>query len=144
GLTASELPTPGSLSVPYQSRKFTAAAPGLSLGDVVYMRSAEMYLIEAEARARLGQDGLAAQALLTLNSARDDAYTLSTNTGQALIDEILLYRRLELWGEGFRFLDLKRLNQPLDRLEGISNHPPAVAQIFNVPAGDMRWEFLIP
>lgn len=144
GLSAAEKPTAGSLSIPYQSRKFTAASPGLSLGDVPYMRSAEMYLIEAEAKARLGQNGPAAQALFDLNIARDDNYVLSTSTGQALLDEILLYRRLELWGEGFRFLDLKRLNQPLDRLEGVGNHPPAVAQIFTVPAGDMKWEFLIP
>ncbi len=144
GLTADEKPTAGSLSVPYQSRKFTAANPGLSLGDVVYMRSSEMYLIEAEAKAHFGQDGPAAQALFELNTVRDDDYTLSANTGQDLIDEILLYRRLELWGEGFRFLDLKRLNLPLDRLSGVSNHPPAVAQIFEVPAGDIQWQFLIP
>lgn len=49
---------------------------------------------------------------------RDASYTLSTNTGQALIDEIMVQRRVELWGEGFRFLDLKRLNLPLDRTVG--------------------------
>ena len=27
----------------------------------------------------------------------------------------MFQRRIELWGEGFRFLDLKRLNMPLDR-----------------------------
>ena len=27
----------------------------------------------------------------------------------------MFQRRVELWGEGFRFLDLKRLNLPLDR-----------------------------
>ncbi|MCK7529965.1 MAG: RagB/SusD family nutrient uptake outer membrane protein [Marinilabiliales bacterium] len=45
-------------------------------------------------------------------------YIASANTGQALIDEIMLNRRLELWGEGFRFTDLKRLNLPLSRPTG--------------------------
>ena len=109
GLTADELPTPGSRSVAYQNRKFTAEGPSSSVGDVVYMRASEMYLIEAEAKARSGQDG--AQPLFELNSVRDPNYVKSTNTGQDLLDEIWFYRRVELWGEGFRFLDLKRTNQ---------------------------------
>lgn len=54
----------------------------------------------------------------------------------------MFHRRIELWGEGHRFLDLKRLDQPLNR-NGIG-HNAAVALIFDVPAGDPRWEFLIP
>lgn len=145
GLDVDELPTAGSLSVDYQNRKFTAASTGLSIGDVVHMRASEMYLIEAEALAHLGQDGEAADVLFELNTERDDNYTLSSNTGAALLDEILLYRRMELWGEGFRFLDLKRLDLPLDRMQGASNHNATLTQgLFQVPAGDMRWEFLIP
>ena len=147
GLDVSELPTSGSVSTPYQSRKYTAAASGLSIGDVPLMRAAEMYLIEAEANAHLGQDGPAADALFALNSARDDDYTLSASTGQALLDEILLYRRLELWGEGFRFLDLKRLNLPLQRThtaDGGLHNPTLTQGLVSVPAGDIRWQFLIP
>ncbi|MBC7571607.1 MAG: RagB/SusD family nutrient uptake outer membrane protein, partial [Spirosoma sp.] len=70
------------------------------------------------------------------------AYKLSTSTGTKLIDEILFYRRIELWGEGHRFLDLKRLNLPLNR--NGANHNPAAAVLFDVPAGDKQWEFLIP
>ncbi|MBV6645649.1 MAG: RagB/SusD family nutrient uptake outer membrane protein [Cyclobacteriaceae bacterium] len=144
GLEVSELPTSGSLSVPYQSRKFTAEGPSSSVGDVPYMRAAEMYLIEAEAKARLGQAD-ATNILFELNSNRDASYVLSANTGQALIDEILLYRRMELWGEGFRFLDLKRLNIALDRSEGVSNHDAALtAGVFTVPVGDIRWQFVFP
>jgi hypothetical protein len=67
---------------------------------------------------------------------------LSANSGQALIDEILFHRRVELWGEGFRFFDLKRLNQALDR--NGANHSASVALVFNIPAGDNQWEFLFP
>lgn len=50
--------------------------------------------------------------------------------------------RVELWGEGFRFYDLKRLNEPLDRTG--ANHNASLVGVTNVPAGDIRWQFLIP
>lgn len=83
--------------------------------DLPYMRLPEMILIAAEGYARAGQDSKAAETLYPLAKIRDANYTLSTNTGEALIDEIMFQRRIELWGEGFRFLDLKRLNMDLDR-----------------------------
>lgn len=83
--------------------------------DLAFVRLPEMYLIMAEGYARGGQDGQAQQALYVVANDRDPNYTLSTNTGDALKEEIMTQRRIELWGEGFRFLDLKRLNMPLDR-----------------------------
>ena len=135
---------PGGARYPYMNRKFlSAGGSGSSIGDVPIMRVAEMYLIEAEARARAGgDDAAAANLLFTLVKARDPNYVLSTNTGAALINEIMRHRRVELWGEGFRFYDLKRLNLPLDRTG--SNHVPAVASTMSVPAGDKLWEVLIP
>lgn len=140
-----DFPTPpGGSRFPYMNRKFlSAGGSGSSIGDVVLMRVAEMYLIEAEALARAGgQDAEAAQVLFELASKRDPDYVLSANTGQDLIDEIMIQRRVELWGEGFRFYDLKRLNLPLDR--NGANHSVAVASTMDVPAGDITWEFLIP
>lgn len=133
----------GGTRYPYMTRKFLLANPGNSNGDLVFMRSAEMYLIEAEALARQGgQDAAARQALFTLAKQRDPNYTLSTNSGQALIDEIMIQRRVELWGEGFRFYDLKRTNSPLDRTGG--NHNNTLAQKMTEPAGTLNWQFLIP
>jgi starch-binding outer membrane protein, SusD/RagB family len=142
--TNTAFPTPpGGSRYPYMNRKFlSGGGSGSSIGDVPLMRVAEMYLIEAEAKARLGQDAAAAQVLFTLAKQRDPNYVLSTKTGQALIDEILIQRRIELWGEGFRFYDLKRLNLPLNRTN--SNHNPAVATTMSVPAGDKQWQFLLP
>ena len=142
--TANSITPPGGIRVPYMVQKFRL--PGTpstsSMGDVPYMRTAEMYLIEAEAKARGGDNAGAAKALFDLVKQRDPAYVTSTKTGDALIEEIMFNRRIELWGEGHRFLDLKRLNLPLNR-NGIG-HNAAVALIFDVPAGDPRWEFLIP
>jgi len=140
-----DFPTPpGGLRRPYMNRKFqsTDGSSTSSIGDVPLMRAAEMYLIEAEALARQGQDGPAADVLYELAVNRDPAYTLSSNTGQALLDEILIQRRVELWGEGFRFYDLKRMNMPLNR--NGANHSTSLAVIFDVPANDKTWEFLIP
>lgn len=128
---------------PYTNQKFIVVSGSDSRLVQPHMRAAEMYLIEAEALARDGQYGLAASVLYDLVSTRDAAYTLSTNTGQTLIDEILTQRRIELWGEGFRFYDLKRMNLPLDRT-GANHSEPLAGSVMQVPAGDVRWEFLIP
>ncbi|MCX8492022.1 MAG: RagB/SusD family nutrient uptake outer membrane protein, partial [Cyclobacteriaceae bacterium] len=101
-----------------------------------------MFLIEAEAEARQNKDSEAAQTLRTLILTRDPSYVLSSNTGVALINEILIHRRIELWGEGFRFTDLKRMNAPLNR--NGANHIASVAVLFDVPAGDVKWQWLIP
>lgn len=136
-----EGPTNSFSKVKYQNRKFSAKSPSTSVGDVVYMRLAEMYLIKAEALARAGSDGEAARVLNNFALTRDPGFS-TTNTGAALIDEITTQRRIELWGEGFRFTDLKRLDLPLDR--NGSNHVLSVSRIMEVAAGDKRWEFLIP
>lgn len=142
--TANAITPPGGVRVPYMVQKFRLpGTPSTStMGDIPYMRAAEMFLIEAEAKARSGDNAGAAKALFDMVSKRDPSYVQSTKTGEDLIEEIMFNRRIELWGEGHRFLDLKRLNQPLDR-NGIG-HIAAVALIYTVPAGDPSWEFLIP
>jgi hypothetical protein len=109
------------------------------------MRASEMYLIEAEAQARQGgaKEVTARNTLFALVSTRNPSYVLSANSGTALIDEIVLQRRIELWGEGFRFFDLKRMNLPLNR-NGANHVSAVIAGLFDVPADDPRWEFLIP
>lgn len=126
-----------------QSFKFAAVGAADSRGDLCHMRAAEMYLIEAEALARQGgQDVQARQVLYDLISTRDPEYVLSTNSGAALIEEIMTHRRIELWGEGFRWLDLKRLNLPLNRTG--SSHSTSVAILMEEPAGTILWQYLIP
>lgn len=136
---------------PYTNQKFLAIGGADSRGDVVYMRAAEMYLIEAEAFARIGgQDAAAQAALNTLRQNRETVpanYVASTKTGQDLIDEIMLNRRLELWGEGFRFTDLKRLDLPVNR--NGANHSISLCLVMDVvkPSdtdNGKLWQWLIP
>jgi len=140
--TAFPIPISTASRYRYMSRKFRVADVSLSIGDVPYMRAGELYLIEAEAQARNNNFTAAAATLYTLAVNRDPAYVLSTKTGTALIDEIMTQRRVELWGEGFRFYDLKRTDAPLNRTG--ANHNATYANVLNVAAGDKTWQFLIP
>ncbi len=132
----------GQTKVIYMHRKFMVPDVTSRAGHIPFMRIAEMYLIEAEAQARSGNSAAAAQALFPLAKNRDASYVLSTKTGTALIDDIMIQRRVELWGEGFRFLDLKRTNADLDRRG--ANHKSDVANILYVQAGDPLWQWLLP
>ncbi|RYY00770.1 RagB/SusD family nutrient uptake outer membrane protein [bacterium] len=80
------------------------------------MRKSEMVLIDAEAQFNLGNTQGAKDLLFALQSDRDPNATMSTNTGSALYDEILLERRKELYGEaGVEFMDAKRLRKSIVR-----------------------------
>jgi hypothetical protein len=141
---ANSIVPPGGVRPKFLNQKFRLpGTPSTSAqGDVPYMRAAEMYLIEAEAKARLNDAAGASQVLFDLVKTRDASYVKSTSTGVTLINEVLLQRRVELWGEGHRFLDLKRTNAALNR--NGTNAIASVALLFDVAPGDVRWEFLIP
>lgn len=80
-------------------------------------RSGEMYLIRAEANARLGgANEVAALAdLNALRTARISGYIPEVLTGTALISAIADERRREMFGEGHRFFDLKRTTRVIQR-----------------------------
>ena len=126
--------------VPYANYKFYDET--FFIGDYVYMRAAEMYLIEAEAQARSGNASEAANVLYELVSTRDPGYTKSTKTGNSLVSEIHLQRRIELWGEGFSWLDMKRNGVDLERDYEGSNH--SAFGKFNRPISDNQMLFQIP
>ena len=110
-----DVPTSAFKKTEYQNRKFTARAVSNAVGNVAFMRLAEMYLIAAEAYARAGQEAQAQDIFSKFQVTRDPEYVAQGNTGDALIEEIMNSRRVELWGEGFRFTDLKRLHLPIKR-----------------------------
>ena len=128
----------------YNNAKLLAKEEGSFAGDLPIMRLSEIYLINAEALARGGgTDAQAAQALYDYMINRDPNYTLSSNTGDDLLEEIMFHRRIELWGEGFRFHDLQRTGKDLVRTAA-QGHNLGLANILNMPAGDARWLWLIP
>ena len=128
-------PTSGA-RLPYASLKFG------NTGDwcmhYIYMRAAEMVLIEAEALARQGQNAQAATVLKELMSNRQPSW----NQSSVSVDDVLLQRRIELWGEGFAYFDLKRNNRGIDRNYDGSNH--LAGYLHTIPAFDVRWTYQIP
>ena len=128
----------------YTSLKFIAhPGPGVFIGDYIYLRNTEFYLTKAEALARQGKDGEAQQVLFALNTTRDPNYTQSTNTGQSLIDEILMYRRVELWGDGVASFDMARTGTGLNRKDGRVN-PVMPGADLQIPALDPKMIYQIP
>jgi len=108
--------------------------------DYVYMRIAEMYLLHAEAAANLGNEATAITTLKTLLDQRmDDTSYLDGLSGQALLDEIYLQTRIELWGEGKSYLALKRNEETVVRG---ANHLSFVGE--PIPYNDERLTFEIP
>lgn len=97
--------------------KFNAAKGGRGMAaEQVLMRPEEMILISAEADARLGNDGSATTTLDKLRAVRYKGYTAgSIDLTGTILTDILLERRIELWGEGFRLYDVKRQNIDVDR-----------------------------
>jgi starch-binding outer membrane protein, SusD/RagB family len=123
-------------------RKFSAGNDKGFAADLVLMRPEEMLLIEAEARVRMSEDAAARNLLRELWNKRFDDPGLVYSSGQALLQKILLERRIELWGEGFRGFDLKRLKLGVDRNN--SNHNPLVARTMALPAESEKFIYQIP
>lgn len=76
------------------------------------MRVEEMYFIEAEAAEHVSA-GSGIQLLETfMKTYRDPNYKYS---GSDAIDEIVFQKRVELWGEGQTFFDIKRLDMSVTK-----------------------------
>ena len=85
--------------------------------DIVLMRASEMLLIEAEALAR---EGFPEKAVIPLNELRYARglgdYDLTGKSQDDVVNEILMERRRELWGEGFSITDILRTQQSVKRV----------------------------
>ena len=123
--------------IPYTNVKFGCFTIGTTTNDedMPLMRVEEMILIQAECKARLG-DETGARTILEdfVKTYRDPSYS-SAASGRSILDEIWFQRRVELWGEGFGVLDIKRLNKPLVRFHDDQGNIAAAFR-FNLPADD--------
>ncbi len=135
---------------PYMSVKHLQQLPGtIEPDDIIYMRSAEMYLIEAEAEAMQGNIGPAQTALAALVDTRDTGFDEAVyNTQQLLMDEIKFQRRVELWGEGFGYTDHIRWDEGIDHAanggSGASEVLYQDAYQVEKPSLNDAWIFKIP
>lgn len=127
--------------------KYAGTAYGTTNENVAsgkMFRTAEMYLIRAEARAELGKLSGANSAESDINNLRSNRianYTNITYTSkQQAIDDIMQERFKELVYEGHRFFDLKRRSLPVTR--PLVDAPNASST--TLAAGNFRFVLPIP
>lgn len=107
-------------------------------------RLAEMYLIRAEAYARMtpAKEDLANADLSTLRSKRIKGYVHETKSGTSLIQEIKNERIKELYMEGQRLYDLKRYGEGFTRKPQTQSLAPDDA--LHIMSGNFRFLWPIP
>lgn len=146
-MAVSGLPAPYQAGYMYlggQLKFYVFDTPGVSY--LPFIRSSEMVLIEAESNYFLNNEADARASLMELNatSGRNPEYTC-TKTGDELWNEIMDYRELELWGEGFAWSDYKRWNRAVVRhgfAEGGNAH---ISIVRTIPAdGVNKWTWDVP
>ena len=98
--------------------------------NIKIFRFADAQLLQIEALNLTGQSGVALTKLNAFAQSRNG----SVYTGTNLLDDILTERAKEFYGEGQRFLDLKRYNLAVSR--------PSNCVTCNVAASDKR--FVLP
>lgn len=109
----------------FVQQKFEPSNPDNFGGDYIWMRVEEMYLTAAEAACRGNMTTTAIQYLNDLMEMRDPNYScsktgntlgaLTTDETGSLLEEILIQRRIELWGEDGRIYTIRRLGQGFER-----------------------------
>lgn len=99
--------------------------------DYVFMRVEEMYLLNAEVNARLGNESEAKATLQRfLDKRMTDTSYINGLGGSALLKEIIFQTRIEFWGEGKAYATIKR-NKGV--FEYASNH-------LSFPNGKFQWD----
>ena len=128
---------------PTVPNKFIAGAlmgSGFYEEDILWYRGAEAYFVAAEAYYLNKDEANAKKALNAIMASRIPGYDCKLS-GEALYEEICLQKRIEFWGEGKRFFDVKRRNELVDRTA--SNHMPAniiINQNYNGQDDLMIWQ----
>lgn len=127
-----------------QMKQMARVMPGV--GEMNLFRSSEMYLIEAEADCHLNKDADARRLLVELNatSGRNPEYTCD-KSGDELLEEVRLYNRIELWGEGHDWFNYKRWGLPIVRhsaAQGGSFLPVFAGTID--PSANSGWTWVLP
>lgn len=113
--------------------------------NFIALRTGELYLIRAEARARNNQEALALDDLNALRAARITGYVPAVGvTGASLLDAIANERRRELVAEGHRFFDLKRTTRTITRGSTCGNTALSPAGDCTLLPTDREWALPIP
>lgn len=135
----------------YMQFKFEkdAAVTGTAITDVPLMRLSEMYLNMAEAACMQNTTIKEAQELMTAlvkTSGRDPEYDNSSiSTKEDMLAHIKLYTKIELWGEGFNWFNLKRWGDTIHRASFDDNGSWSAALAIDIePSAENNWTWVVP
>ena len=109
--------------------------------SVCMMRVEEMILTEIEALAYTNPAEAAAK-LVAFVQTRDPQYMLAATTSEAVVEAAIWQKRIELWGEGIVFYDMKRLNYSIET--GYPGTNVATDSRINTDGRAPWWNFVIP
>ena len=87
------------------------------------MRVEEMYFIKIEAAAHSDAEEGKEELVDFMKEYRDPSYKCTATSQADIIKEIVLQKRIELWGEGQSFFDIKRLDYAVNNAYKGTNHP---------------------
>ncbi len=105
----------------YYVNKYALQEGQINLSSPIFLRLAEIYLIRAEAQAKLGNtaEAIADVNLLRQRAGLSGAALRTTSNlqtaGMTVLDAVMQERYLELAFEGHRAYDLFRNNMPMER-----------------------------
>lgn len=108
---------PAYTNLKYRARDISDYIEGMKC-DIPMMRVEEMYFIEAEAVAHTDGWSAGAQKLqefMTNYRYSSGSYTSTATDLDSFTDELIAQKRIEFWGEGLTFFDLKRLKMAVKR-----------------------------
>ncbi len=151
-------------NINYCQHKFQWADQNAYTGDYIFMRLEEAYLINAEALCRLKRFDESRAVLKEIVSRRnpqgvqaldfltgDEQTFASTGQVVTLLDEILMQRRIELWGEAGRIYDILRLGKGWTRYWEINgkktnhtNYLSKYSEYLNFPKDFIECIMMIP
>ena len=109
--------------------------------SVCMMRVEEMILTEIEALAHTNPAEAAAK-LQAFGQTRDPQYTVMATTSEDVVEAAIWQKRIELWGEGIVFYDMKRLNYSIET--GYKGTNVATDSRMKTEGRAPWWNFVIP
>ncbi|WP_444365718.1 RagB/SusD family nutrient uptake outer membrane protein [Prevotella sp.] len=107
------------------------------------MRVEEMYFIKIEAAAHSDAEEGKEELVDFMKEYRDPSYKCTATSQADIIKEIVLQKRIELWGEGQSFFDIKRLDYAVNNAYKGTNHPTSGQLVTTRRPAWMNWVIVL-
>ena len=107
------------------------------------MRVEEMYFIKIEAAAHSNAEEGKEELVDFMKEYRDPSYKCTATSQADIIKEIVHQKRIELWGEGQSFFDIKRLDYAVNNAYQGSNHEASAQLTTTRRPAWMNWVIVL-